>query len=221
LNDHLAIAKYQALGNDFLIVDARDDPGIIDDEPLARYLLDRHFGLGADDLIYLSRSRVADARMRIRTPSGSWLYMCGNGIRCLARYIHDRGLSSGDLLRIETDVGVRQTRRVNDEAVEADMLEPDLRALSIPTTLGPADAVIDAALILDEGDSVRVSCVSVGNPHAVIFVEDLAALGDYLLPSIARHPAFPEGVNAHAVQILTPDRVRIRTWERGAGWTLA
>jgi diaminopimelate epimerase len=220
MNETLPIAKYQALGNDFLVVDARDNPSIVDDQRLAFDILDRHFGAGADDLIFLTRSSVADAGMRIRTPSGGWLSMCGNGIRCLAQFIWDAGISDARRLRIETDTGIRQTHRLGDGLIEADLLEPDLSATAIPTTLAPAgEPVLNEDLPGIE--SVKLSCVSVGNPHAIVFVDDLDAFGDQLLPEIATHAAFPEGVNAHAAQIIAPDRVRIRTWERGAGWTLA
>lgn len=219
----LRFGKYQALGNDFLIVDARANPGLVDDAALAQSMLDRHFGAGADDLIFLLPSDIADVRMRIRTPTGGWLRFCGNGIRCLDRFVRDEGMSSANPLRIETDAGLRETRLLEDGSVEADLLEPDLRAGSIPTTLAlPDQPVLDTPLDLGPLGSVRVSCVSVGNPHAVFFVEDLARTPlDRLGPAIEHHHAFPEGVNVHAVQVLSPDSAQIRTWERGAGLSLA
>jgi diaminopimelate epimerase len=223
VSDVLHVSKYQALGNDFLIVDARDDPRLVDDHLFAMGLLDRHFGAGADGLIFVTRSAVADVGMRIRTPSGGWLTMCGNGIRCLARFVRDAGISTAETLRVETDSGVRQTRWLErGDLIEADLLEPDLRAGSIPTTLAREHAsVIGTTIRLARGSNLELSCVSVGNPHAVIFVEALDAFDDSLLPEIAQHPAFPEGVNVHAAEVITPERARIRTWERGAGWTLA
>jgi diaminopimelate epimerase len=221
--DRIAFAKYQALGNDFIVVDARADPGLVEDEALARLLLDRHFGVGADDLIFVLPSQVADLRMRIRTPSGGWLSMCGNGIRCFARFVRDSGISGANRLAIETDVGVRETRSLEDGLVEADLLAPNLRAAAIPTTLAPPEEpAFDRPLGLGPLGTVSVSCVSVGNSHAVFFVDDLDAVPmERFGPAIEHHPAFPEGVNVHAVQILSPDRAQIRTWERGAGLTLA
>lgn len=221
----LAFAKYQALGNDFIVIDARSEPDICDDVSLAQALLDRHRGAGGDDVIFLTESAVADVRMRIRAPSGDWLSMCGNGIRCLARYVRDAGVSTSEPLCVETDAGLRQTRWLggDDELIEADLLAPDLRAMAIPTTLAPPnERVLNHALDLGSLGSLRISCVSVGNPHAVFFVDDLDATPmDLLGPAIEHHAAFPEGVNVHAAQVLAPDRARIKTWERGAGLTLA
>jgi diaminopimelate epimerase len=220
----LAFAKYQALGNDFVLVDARADPSLAEDAALARSLLDRHFGAGGDDLIFVLPSDIADVRMRIRAPSGAWLAMCGNGIRCLARYVRDEGISETNPLRVETDAGVRDVVWLGDEAIiEVDLLAPILRADAIPTTLAlPEQAVMDLPLDLGNLGIVRVSCVSVGNPHAVFFVEDLDSVQmDLIGPAIGHHPAFREGVNVHAAQVLAPDRAQIRTWERGAGLTLA
>jgi diaminopimelate epimerase len=221
----LVFGKYQALGNDFVVVDARFFPAWADDLAFAQALLDRHFGAGADDCIFVLPSGVADVRMRIRTPAGGWLSMCGNGIRCLARHLHDSDSSLPQTLRIETDAGVRETRWLGDsaESIEADLHEPDLRASAIPTDLAePGATVLDAPLNLGRLGTLDVSCVSVGNPHAVTFVPelgrvDMGALGY----AIEHHAAFPSGVNVHAAQIIDRGRARIRTWERGAGLTLA
>src|ERR1700681_606403 len=128
--DPLEFAKYQALGNDFIVGDARAEPGLVDNEALARGLLDRHRGIGADDLIFLTTSARADVGMRIRSPFGGWLSMCGNGIRCLAGYLADERRHASDLLRIETDVGIRETRLLGgpERTIEVDLLTPDLRA---------------------------------------------------------------------------------------------
>ena len=284
----LPFAKYQALGNDFIVIDARSRPELVDDAGLAVRLLDRHRSIGGDDLIFLTASSVADCGMRIRTPSGGWLSMCGNGIRCLGRYARDAGLWTGDRLEVESAVGVRELRWLGGagELISVDLLQPDLRAATIPTTLASADErVVDRDLTpvprstrnipspqrrgagsaeqitpagpqLQGGSpapsasggraaaaeaastgrlpsplrrgaggevaAVRVTCVSVGNPHAVLFVEDLGSVPmERLGPAIEHHPAFPEGVNVHAAQVLAPDRARIVTWERGAGLTLA
>ncbi len=190
---------------------------------MAQALLDRHFGAGADDVIFVLPSDVADVRMRIRTPSGGWLSMCGNGIRCFARFVWDAGISTADPLRVETDAGVREVRRLRDGLIEANLLAPELRAAAIPTALAAPDApVIEQPLDLGPLGTVHVSCVGVGNPHAVFFVDDADAVRmDLLGPVIEHHPVFPQGINVHAIQVLAPNRARIRTWERGAGLTLA
>jgi diaminopimelate epimerase len=219
----LVFAKYQALGNDFVVIDARAEPALTENWPLARALLDRHFGAGADDAVYVLASQVADVRMRIRTPSGGWLSMCGNGIRCLARFVRDAGISAVEPLRVETDAGVRETSRLSEDIFAVDLLQPDLRPEAIPTDLRrQSQSSWAASLELGALGTVQLSCVSVGNPHAVFFVDDLDAVPMELLgPAIEHHSSFPEGVNVHAAQVLAPDRARIRTWERGAGLTLA
>lgn len=241
----LSFSKYQALGNDFVVIDARSRPELVDDTALAVQLLDRHRGIGGDDVVFLTTSLAADFGMRIRTPSGGWLSMCGNGIRCLGRYARDHGLWSSERLTAESAVGVRELRWLGDprERITVDLLEPDLRAAAIPTTLAaPGEQVVDRPLDIQQrpmslatssgaGEPLRpmpyvlspaVTCVSVGNPHAVFFVDDLASVAmERLGPLIEQHPAFPEGVNVHAAQVLAPDRARILTWERGAGLTLA
>ena len=223
--ERVPFRKYHALGNDFVVIDARTRPDLVDDADLARDLLDRHAGAGADDCIFVTESAVADVRMRIRTPAGSWLSMCGNGIRCLARYLHDVDPSMPQALTIETDVGLRRTRWLDSGSgvVEADLDEPDLQPTAIPTTLGNGNGpVLNQPLDLGGPGMVLVSCVSVGNPHAVIFAEDLQTADMQSLgAAVERHPAFPNGVNVHAAQILGLDRARIVTWERGAGLTLA
>lgn len=236
----LTFAKYQALGNDFIVIDARARPQLVQDTGLATRLLDRQFGIGGDDLIFLTTSDLADLGMRIRTPSGGWLSICGNGIRCLGRYARDAGIWQGETLSVESAIGVRALRWLDgaegSESIEADLLQPDLRAAAIPTTLAlPAQPVLDQPLDLSlspdwrSADSshpiLRVSCVSVGNPHAVIFEDSdpdrglapLARLG----PLVEHHPSFPEGVNVHIARVLAPDRVQLETWERGAGPSLA
>ena len=221
----LPFAKYQALGNDFIVVDARADTSLVDNECLALSLLDRHFGIGGDDLIFVTASTVADVGMRIRTPSGGWLSMCGNGIRCLARYVRDHGISTADPLRIETEAGVREARWLGgpEEPISANLLEPDLRAAAIPTTLAaPDEPVLDRPLDLGDLGQVLVSCVSVGNPHAVIFLPDLDRIDMAVLGhAVEHHPAFPEGVNVHAAELRSSSLARIRTWERRAGLTFA
>ncbi len=219
----LPFAKYEALRNDFLLIDARVQPDLAGDWLLARALLDRHFGAGADDAIFVLTSEVADVRMRIRTPGGGWLSMCGNGIRCVARFVWDTGISTANPLCVETDAGVREVRRLDDGLIEADLLAPELRAAAIPTTLAERDGrVLDRPLDLGPAGKIRVSCVSVGNPHAIFFTDEIDAVDVTVLgPLIERHIAFPEGVNVHAAQVLAPGRARIRTWERGAGLTLA
>ncbi len=214
----------QGAGNDYVYVDCFDQPVPQRPEQLARQIADRHFGVGGDGLILIGPSRQADARMRMFNADGSESEMCGNGIRCVAKYLYDHGRCREPRLRIETGRGVLTVElelaggRV--ERVRVDMGEPILRRDEIPTTLGgdpPVDAQIDA-----DGRRLLVTCVSMGNPHCVTFVERLSddlVLG--LGPKLESDPHFPRRTNVEFVQVLSPGEVRMRVWERGSGETLA
>ena len=220
----MRFTKMQGTGNDYVYVDCFEQP-IPDNAPeLARLMSDRHFGVGGDGLILIRPSRMADARMQMVNADGSEAEMCGNGIRCVAKYVYDYGLCPKTRLRIETGRGVLNLDLEIDDArvrrVRVDMGEPILEAEKIPTTL-PGDPVIDAELNVD-GRKLALTCVSMGNPHAVAFVEELSdecVLG--LGPKIENDPHFPHRVNAEFVQVVSPTEVRMRVWERGSGETLA
>jgi diaminopimelate epimerase len=208
-------------GNDFVVLDGLSGelPPL---EPLAARLCDRHLGIGADQLLVVRPSRAADFRMEIFNADGSQVEMCANGIRCFYKYLRDRGHTGADEIGVETLSGVVRPRWAGEGRVRVDMGRPVLEPAKIPTTLGPADGpVLDAALDAD-GEVVRVSCVSMGNPHAVIFVPDPeAAPVETLGPRIEHHPAFPNRVNVEFVSVEGRGHIRQRTWERGTGETLA
>lgn len=212
------------LGNDYVYVSLFDQALPGEPEAIARSVSDRHFGIGGDGLILIAPSERADARMRMFNADGSEGEMCGNGVRCVAKYIHDHGIARKPRVTVETGRGVL-TLDVEVEAgrarrVRVDMGPPILDGPAIPTTL-PGAPPIDAPLEVD-GHEYRVTAVSMGNPHAVIYVPDVAAFPvETLGPKFERHPAFPRRVNAHFVEVLSPDEVRVRTWERGSGITLA
>ena len=217
----LEFTKMHGAGNDFVVLDGTrgELPPL---EGLARRLCDRHFGIGADQLLVVRPSRAADFRMEIFNPDGSQVEMCANGIRALFKYVRDRGLTDADEIGIETLSGVVRPRWAGPGLVTVDMGRPVLEPAKIPTRLGDGDGpVLDAALDLD-GEEVTVSCVSMGNPHAVVFVADVeSAPGQRLGPAIERHPAFPNRVNVEFAAPRDRRRIRQRTWERGAGETLA
>lgn len=199
--------KMQGLGNDYLYVYGEPK----DPEALSRRLSDRHFGPGADGMIWISPSASADFRMRIFNADGSEARMCGNGIRCVGKYVYDKGHTDKTRLRIETLSGIK-TLDLNLAGGRVKTVEVDMGRAAVS-----APMVIEA-----EGAAVTCIPVDMGNPHAVIFTEDaenapLLTLG----PAIERHPAFPGGVNVEFVQVLAPDRLRMRVWERGSGVTLA
>ena len=212
------------LGNDYVYLDGFAHPTPADPAAVARRVSDRHFGVGADGLILILPSAVADARMRMFNADGSEAEMCGNGLRCVAKYVYDHGIARKPFLRLETGRGVLavelEVRSGVAERVTVDMGEPILRAADIPTTL-PGDPPVNASLTV--GDELHpVTCVSVGNPHAVAFVPDAAAVRlERLGPLIETAPEFPRRINAHFVQVHSPAEVTVRTWERGTGVTLA
>jgi diaminopimelate epimerase len=209
----------QGTGNDFLLVDGvRQDLGAIDFGKLSPRLCHRRFGIGADQVLLLLPSEIADFRMRIFNADGSEVQMCGNGIRCLARYIWDRGLSARDKLDIETLAGIIRPMR-SGEMVKVDMGVPEFEAARIPVAL--QGRVVDHPLRLEDA-VFPITCVSMGNPHAVIFVEDVEGFPvSRYGPAIENHPVFPERTNVEFVQVLNKNEIMMRVWERGAGETLA
>jgi diaminopimelate epimerase len=208
-------------GNDFVVLDAirHELPPI---GPLAAQLCDRKFGIGADALLVLRPSSAADFRMDIYNADGTPAEMCANGIRALYKYLRDRGHTSADEVGIETPGGVVRPRWAGPDRVKVEMGQPVLAPAKIPTTLGEGEGpVLDVPLTID-GETLRVSAVSMGNPHAVLFVADPeAAPVERLGPLIEHHPAFPNRVNVEFVTPVGRNRIRQRTWERGSGETLA
>lgn len=220
----LNFTKMHGIGNDYVYVNLFEEE--IENPPkLSIAVSDRHFGVGADGLILIGPSESADVSMRIFNADGSEAQMCGNGIRCVAKYARDHGLINNDLIRIETPAGVKEVRvTVKDgRVVEArvDMGEPRLTRGEMPMA-GPADErCMDAPISIGE-TQYTVSCVSMGNPHCIIFVPDVMTVPlETIGPVIENHPDFPERTNVHFVQVLSRGEVRMRTWERGSGVTLA
>ncbi len=211
-------------GNDFVVVNALDAPLNTwqPDARAAAFLLDRHYGIGGDQLLILYPSACADARMAIFNADGSEVEMCGNGIRCCAQFLHRRGITRKHALEIETRAGLIKPV-IEDELVRVNMGEPRLEAAEIPV-LGFSGRVINAAppAISDDYTLPPMTCVSMGNPHAVFFVDDVAAVPLARIgEKVERHPQFPRRTNVEFAQVLSPSHVRMRVWERGAGITLA
>ena len=200
--------KMHGLGNDYLYVYDEVPSNIAD---LSVKLSERHFGAGSDGMIYISPSAVADFKMRIFNADGSEAKMCGNGIRCVGKYVYDKGYTDKRHLTVETLSGIR----------ELDLEVSFGKVKSVTVNMGQALPTADMTLVV-EGEKVVFTPVSVGNPHAVIFVEDierapLTTLG----PKIEHHQAFPGGVNVEFVQVLGDGALRMRVWERGSGVTMA
>ena len=221
----VGFSKYHGLGNDFVLVDCRKtgEPAMSPDE--AAGMCDRNFGVGADGVIFVLPPDVPEAqyRMRIYNSDGSEPEMCGNGIRCMARYIGDLDPEVAGTMTISTLAGLIKPELRPDGTVVVDMGEPLLKAADVPTTL-PTDAegrVIDAPLEV-AGKEWLMTCVGMGNPHAITFVDDLEALDLAAVgPQFETHPVFPAKTNTEFVQVLSPTHLKMMVWERGAGPTLA
>jgi len=220
----LPFVKMHGAGNDFVVLDGLRSalPAL---EPLAARIADRNRGIGFDQLLVVRESRDADFRMEIYNADGSQVEMCANGIRCFFKYLRDHGHTEAESLRVETLSGVVVPRWVGEDRVEVDMGPPVLAPAKIPTTLGEGDGpVLNVVLPIDgaEGESVEVSSISMGNPHAVVYVDDVDAFPVHEIgPRIEEHAAFPNRVNVEFVELVDRGRVRQRTWERGTGETLA
>jgi diaminopimelate epimerase len=218
----MRFTKMQGCGNDYVYVDCFTQKPPANPAALSTKIADRHFGVGGDGLILICPSEKADARMRMFNADGSEAEMCGNGIRCVAKYVHDHGIAKKPTLTIETGRGVLtlelETRGGKVEQVRVDMGEPILEAAKIPTTL-PGNPPIDVPL---PGYDVKATCVSMGNPHCVIFVDAITAQHVHGIgPKIEKDAAFPRKTNVEFVRVNRRDDVTFRVWERGSGETLA
>lgn len=221
----LAFAKYHGLGNDFILLDNRDRAEPILSPEQAVQLCDRHFGIGADGVIFvLPGEQGADYTMRILNSDGSEPEMCGNGIRCFAKYLAAlEGLDNTEkTYKVHTLAGSIIPTIQADGQVTVDMGQPILAAERIPTTLGTAGETALARSLTAAGQDWTVTTVSMGNPHCVTFVEDVSAIDlPAIGPQIECHPAFPQKTNVEFVEVVRRDYLRMRVWERGAGITLA
>ena len=220
-------SKYQGLGNDFLLIDARTlgELGSEEHNPEAiLQICDRRFGVGADGLILaLPPRQGGELRMRIFNADGSEPEMCGNGIRCLARFLADRdGDAPGRRWLIETLAGTIIPELQADGSVRVDMGPPCLRPETVPTTLAVGPAGLPQGVLMVADQTLAVAAAGMGNPHVVIPVADLDAVDlETLGPLLEQHDAFPARTNVHFVQVLSPNHLRMMVWERGAGPTLA
>ena len=219
--------KYHGLGNDFILVDNRasSEPCLTPGQAIE--LCDRHFGIGADGVIFALPGRDGtDYTMRIFNSDGSEPEMCGNGIRCLGRFLADLETADTGVAKqkylIHTLAGVMTPKLEANGQVTVDMGMPHLLAAEIPTTLAVGDQrVIDQPLeVVDR--TWQVTCVSMGNPHCITFVDDVAAIPlEQIGPQFEHHAVFPQRINTEFIQVVRSDYLKMRVWERGAGITLA
>lgn len=220
----MKFTKMHGLGNDFVLVDGAKEKLPEDLGALSQKLCDRHFGIGADGLVVILPSQIADVKMRIFNSDGSEPEMCGNVIRCFARLVYDLNIIRKHTIKVETLAGIIVPELIfsRDQivSVRVDMGEPRLDRSLIPMEGAPGK-VVDEAVQVD-GNTYKVTCVSMGNPHCITFVSNvddvpLADIG----PKLETHPLFPRKTNVEFIHVLNKDEVNMRVWERGAGETLA
>ena len=221
----MRLLKMHGIGNDYVYADCMHET-ISEPEKFAVRISDRHFGVGGDGLIMICPSDVADCRMQMYNNDGSEGRMCGNGIRCVGKFMHDSGYISGDSLTVETKSGIKALKLLIDPesgsctGATVDMGVPTFTPARIPMVWPEADTL--NVKVSSKGKTYDAVCVNVGNPHCVIFVDnadmiDPSACG----PEIERSPMFPEGVNVEFVTVLDRRHLRMRVWERGTGITMA
>ena len=216
--------KMHGLGNDYIVIDNKDEK-IIEDEAvqMAKTLCNRRFSIGADGLLLVSKSKVADVKMRIFNSDGSEAEMCGIGIRCFAKYCYENDIAKKPEVAVETLSGIKHvwlTLKDNEvSAVKVDMGPPNWQRSSLPMTgKGPC---INEDLEVD-GETFKVTCLSMGNPHCVIFVDCIDCFPvQEIGEKIENHKAFPKGTNVGFVEVLNRKELNVRVWERGCGETLA
>lgn len=219
----MKFTKMNGIGNDYVYVNCLKEK-VEDPASLARFVSERHFGVGADGLILIRDSSVADFQMDMYNADGSRGEMCGNGIRCVGKYVYDYGLTDKTTITVDTLAGIKNLELFVEDgkvsAVRVDMGAPILEADRIPV-------IADGSPVVDEpievaGKEYRMTCVSMGNPHAVVFMDDVKHLDiEKIGPDFENHPRFPRRVNTEFAEVLDRNTVNMRVWERGSGETLA
>ena len=219
----MKFTKMQGLGNDYVYVDCTKEE-LATPSDIAKAVSDRHFGIGSDGLILIKPSKVADFYMEMYNADGSRSAMCGNGIRCVGKYVYDHGMTDKTSITVESfgkvkylDLTVENGKVVK---VKVNMGKPELTAKDVPV-VSVHEQVIDEEIIVKE-KSYRMTCVSMGNPHAVVFMDDVEHLAiEEIGPYFENHERFPNRTNTEFVQVIDDSHVKMRVWERGSGETLA
>ena len=219
----MKFTKMQGLGNDYVYVNCFEEK-IENPKEVAIQLSNRHYGIGSDGLIMINPSKVADCEMEMYNADGSRSEMCGNGIRCVGKYVYDYGLTDKTSISVETLAGIKYLDfTIEDEKVKlvkVDMGSPELVPEKIPVVAEGNEAV-DTPILVD-GKEYRMTCVSMGNPHTVVYVDDVQGLDiEAIGPKFENHERFPRRVNAEFVKVIDRNTVEMRVWERGSGETLA
>ena len=220
----IRFTKMHGIGNDYIYIDCmKSEPDRIPE--LSIEMSDRHFGVGGDGIVLICPSEVADFRMRMFNNDGSEARMCGNASRCIARYVHDHGLTDRNPISLETLSGIKVlSLNMNGDgevvSVTVDMGQPELTASAVPA-VSTSERMVEESVETSCGP-VRVTAVSMGNPHGVIFVDRIEDVDfDRLGPELERHPIWPDRANIEFIEVISPSEIRMRVWERGTGETLA
>ena len=225
-------SKMQATGNDFIIIDYLENNFNYSFKLLSKYLCDRHFGIGSDGLILIKPSDKADFTMEMYNVDGSQSEMCGNGIRCVGKYVYDYGLTDKEEISVETLAGIKYLKFVIDRKDESDrgtvamvtvhMGEPIFKPAEVPVNVGEELDIVQDYPVNIDGETYNITCVSMGNPHCITYVEDTDSFPlEEVGPKFESNPIFPRRVNAEFVQIVSRTYAKMRVWERGSGETLA
>ena len=219
----MKFTKMQGLGNDYVYVNCFKEK-IEDPSALAVRISDRHFGVGSDGLILINPSKVADCEMEMYNADGSRGEMCGNGIRCVGKYMYDYGLTDKEAISVETLAGIKYLQFFIENGkvvkVKVDMGSPILTPAEIPV-VAEGERAVDEPIVVD-GTEYRMTCISMGNPHAIVYVDDVKNLPiEKIAPSFEKHERFPNRVNTEFVRVIDRHTVQMRVWERGSGETLA
>lgn len=220
------------IGNDYVYVNCFREK-VENPEEVAKFVSDRHFGIGSDGLILIKPSDVADCEMDMYNADGSRGKMCGNGIRCVAKYVYDYGITDKTSISVATGSGIKYldltVKNGKVAFVKVDMGAPILKAAEIPVSvkalgkdgLTDTDQIVDAPILVS-GEEYRITCVSMGNPHGIVCVEDVDNLEiEKIGPHFENHPAFPDRVNTEFIRVIDRKTVQMRVWERGSGETWA
>ena len=220
----MKFTKMHGLGNDYVYVNCLKED-VLHPEEISKFISDRHFGVGSDGLILIKSSKVADFEMAMYNADGSRAEMCGNGIRCVAKYVYDYGLTDQEKITVETLGGIKELELAVSNGkvsqVKVNMGSPCLVAAQIPVIVDTEQAVNEPLEV--QGKTYAMTAVSMGNPHCVVFLEqdvrelDLEKIG----PAFENHPRFPKRINTEFVNVLDSHTLRMRVWERGSGETLA
>ena len=216
--------KMHGLGNDYVYIDCTEEQKIKNISSLAQFISNRHFGVGSDGLILICKSDIADFKMRMFNYDGTEAEMCGNGIRCVGKFVYDKGLTKKDNITVETLAGIKKLKfnikEGNVETVEVDMGEPILEPDKIPVI--SEEAIVKNLKIKARENEFKFTCVSMGNPHAITIVDNTKDFNiEKYGPVLEKDEHFPRRANIEFIELVDKNNIKMRVWERGAGETLA